>query len=91
MEKMSQLALCQITLMQALFQKIDRKCKPIRKQEKAVCANLKRKRIFLEQENFDIMKILQQSMEERNSPKKRRLSPHFVPPNLFDDTCKPVM
>lgn len=71
-EKMSQLALCQINFMQVLFQKVDRKSKPIKKQEKLVCRNLKRKRIFLENENFDIMKILQQSIAERNSPKKQR-------------------
>lgn len=58
--------------MQVLLQKIDRKHKPIKKQEKLVNRNLKRKRIFLEKENFDIMKILQQSIAERTSPKKMR-------------------
>ena len=44
--------------MQVLFQKIERKNKPIKKQEKIINGNLKRKRIYLENENFDIMKIL---------------------------------
>lgn len=57
-DKMSQLALCQINFMQVLFQKIERKNKPIKKQEKIINRNLKRKRIYLENENFDIMKIL---------------------------------
>ena len=55
---MSDLALCQINFMQVLFQKIDRKYKPIRKQERIVKKDLNRKRIYLENENFDIMKIL---------------------------------
>lgn len=52
-----------------------------------VSSNLKRKRIFLETENFDIMKILQQSIAERNSPKKKlKASPQKkVPCNLFND------
>jgi hypothetical protein len=87
-EKMSQLALCQINFMQVLLQKIDRKSKPIKKQERQVDRNLRRKRIFLENEHFDIMKILQQSIAERTSPKKsKRISPQkAVPLDLFDDT-----
>lgn len=88
-EKMSQLALCQINFMQVLFQKIDRKHKPIKKQEKIVNRNLKRKRIFLENENFDIMKILQQSIAEKTSPKKARQknSPlKNVKMNLFNES-----
>ncbi len=41
-----------------VLQKIDRRSKPIKKQEKLVNENLKRKRIFLEQENFDILSVL---------------------------------
>jgi len=44
--------------MQVLLMKIDRKSKPIKKQEKIISDNLKRKRIFLEQENFDILNVL---------------------------------
>lgn len=91
-EKMSQLALCQINFMQVLLQKIDRKSKPIKKQERMVDRNLRRKRIFLENEHFDIMKILQQSVAERNSPKKQSKfsAQKPVPPNLFNDEQKAV-
>jgi len=61
-QKMSQLALCQINFMQVLLQKIDRKSKPIRKQERIINANLKRKHIFLENENFDILNVLRSSL-----------------------------
>jgi hypothetical protein len=47
--------------MQVLLQKIDRRSKPIKKQEKLVSANLKRKRIYLEMENFDIINVLKQA------------------------------
>ena len=53
--KMHSLALCQMNMMQVLLQKVSRKSKVIRKQEKIVNENLKRKRIFLEKERFDIM------------------------------------
>ena len=55
---MKNLTLCQLNFMQVLLMKIDRKSKPIKKQEKIVADNLKRKRIFLEQENFDILNVL---------------------------------
>lgn len=57
-QKMQSLALCQVNMMQVLLQKISRKSKVIRKQEKIVNENLKRKRIFLEKERFDIMSVL---------------------------------
>lgn len=47
--------------MQVLLQKIDRRSKPIKKQEKIVRANLRRKRIYLEMENFDIINVLKQA------------------------------
>ena len=53
----------------------------IRKQEKIVNENLKRKRIHLEREKFDIMSVLKQSIQanEKNqtaqSSKKRAPSP----------------
>jgi len=47
-----------------VFQKIHRKSKPIKKQEKLVSENLKRKRIFLEEENFDIINVLQSSQSQ---------------------------
>ena len=55
---MHSLALCQINMMQVLLQKISRKSKTIKKQEKIVSDNLRRKRIYLERDNFDIMTVL---------------------------------
>ncbi len=59
---MADLAICQTNFMQVLLQKIDRRHKPIRKQERLVTQNLKKKRIFLEAENFDIIKILKKAV-----------------------------
>lgn len=61
--KMQSLAMCQMNMMQILLQKISRKSKVIRKQEKIVNDNLKRKRIFLERERFDLMSVLRKSIE----------------------------
>lgn len=47
--------------MKAIFTKIDRKSKPIKKYEKMVSENLKRKRVFLDEEDFDILGILNQA------------------------------
>lgn len=57
------LAICQMNMMQILLQKISRRSKVIRKQEKIVNENLKRKRIYLEKSNFDLMSILRKSLE----------------------------
>lgn len=46
--------------MQCMLQKIDRTSKPIKKNTQLVTKNLEDKNIFLEQENFDILKLLQQ-------------------------------
>jgi len=46
-----------------LLQKISRRSKVIRKQEKVVNDNLKRKRIYLERERFDLMSVLRKSLE----------------------------
>lgn len=64
---MRNLVVCQANFMQVLLHKIDRRSKPIRKQESLVSANLKRKRINLEQENFDIISVLKEaaSVQER--------------------------
>lgn len=61
MEKMKALSQCQMNFIRVVFQKIDRKSKPIKKQEKLVSENLKRKRILLEEENFDILSVLHNS------------------------------
>ena len=50
-----------MNFIKVVYQKIDRKSKPIKKQEKLVSENLKRRRIFLEEENFDILSILYSS------------------------------
>lgn len=60
-EKLNGLVHAQNNFLTVIFQKIDRKSKPIKKQEKIINENLKRKGIFLEQENFDILSVLQQS------------------------------
>lgn len=58
LEKMREFSHCQMNMMQVLLQKIDRKSKPIKKQEKIISNNLKKKRIYLETENFDIFNVL---------------------------------
>ncbi len=57
------LAVCQMNMMQLLLQKISRRSKAIHKQEKIVNDNLKRKRIYLEKEKFDLMTVLRKSMD----------------------------
>ena len=47
--------------MQVVLQKVDRRSKPIKKQEKIVNKNLQKKQIFLEEENFDILRLLQKN------------------------------
>ncbi len=44
--------------LEIVLTKIDKKSKRIKKKERFVNENLKRKRIFLEQENFDILPVL---------------------------------
>lgn len=63
MAKMQNLAVCQMNMMQILLQKISRRSKVIRKQEKIVNDNLKRKRIYLEREKFDLMGVIRKSLE----------------------------
>lgn len=46
--------------MQVVLQKIDRKSKPIKKQVKLIEESLTQKKIYLQQENFDILTLLQQ-------------------------------
>ena len=48
-------------MMQVTLQKIDRRSKPIKKQSKLVGEQLKRKKIYLEEENFDILALLRQN------------------------------
>jgi len=46
------------------LQKIDRRSKPIKKQEKILNHNLKKKNIFLEEENFDILTLLSKKQQQ---------------------------
>jgi|TARA_B110000285_G_scaffold210065_1_gene251600 hypothetical protein len=55
---MKLLTKCQTNFMQVVLQKVDRRSKPIKKQEKIVNKNLKKKNINLEEENFDILTLL---------------------------------
>lgn len=50
--------------MQVVLQKVDRRSKPIKKQEKIVNKNLKKKNINLEEENFDILTLLQKNSNQ---------------------------
>jgi len=58
--KVSMLSKFQTTMMQVMLQKIDRKSKPIRKQTKLTAESLHKKKIFLEQEGFDILGLLRE-------------------------------
>ena len=57
------LAICQMNMMQILLQKVSRRSKAIRKKEQAINDSLKRKRIYLEKDNFDLMTFLRNSLE----------------------------
>jgi len=63
--------------MKVIFQRIDRKSKHIKKQEKMVSENLKKKRIFLNTDDFDLLEFL-----EKNEPQQPQvdLSPQTVEP-----------
>ena len=61
--KMHGLAICQMNMMQILLQKVSRRSKAIRKKEQAINDSLKRKCIYLEKDNFDLMTFLRSSLE----------------------------
>ena len=66
------LAISQMNMMQVVLQKVAYRSKDIQKKERFVGAKLNRKQIFLEGKNFDLMKVLRQSLdiaEERNEEK----------------------
>lgn len=67
LQKMRMLSRCQANFMQVVFQKIDRRSKPIKKQEKLVSQSLKKKKIFLEQENYDILQLLQKNSKSHKA------------------------
>lgn len=58
LNKLKTLSKFQASLMQTVLQKIDRCVNPIRKNSQLVSKNLEDKNIFLDQENFDILKLL---------------------------------
>ena len=67
LRKMKQLTKCQANFIQVLFQKIDRRSKPIKKQEKELNDNLKRKNIYLDQEGWDILNLLKKGKDAQNN------------------------
>jgi len=72
--------------MQVVLQKVDRRSKPIKKQEKIVNKNLKKKNINLEEENFDILTLLQKNNNQINSKadeKKNSDKLQFAKPNTI--------
>ncbi len=73
--KLSSLVVCQANFMQVLLQKIDRRSRPIKKQERHINANLKRKRIYLEKENFDIIGVLKQAIKSQDRAAAPQLRP----------------
>ena len=79
-----------MNMMQILLQKISRRSKVIGKQEKIVNDNLKRKRIYLERENFDLMSFLRNSLETGEQQKHAPLAAvefvhrHQKPPTATD-------
>ena len=62
--------------MQSVLQKIDRIHKPIKKNSKIVDESLIKKGIFLEQDNFDILQLLQTKspMIGKTNLRKKELS-----------------
>lgn len=74
--------------MQLVLQKIDRRSKPIRKEERVVSNNLKKKRIFLEEDNFDIMSILKQAAKIQSlDHKKLQVQENDAKKNLVDSSA----
>jgi len=62
---MQGLYLSQVSLIEVVLSKIDRHSKGIKKKERKVNENLRRKKIFLEQENFDIQQVLRRQHEQQ--------------------------
>jgi hypothetical protein len=66
--KLRALGECQMQFMRVLLQRIDRKSRPIRKQERAVAENLRRRQVNLDDEDtFDIMQLIQQGAYSQSS------------------------
>ncbi len=57
-----------MSLMKVILQRIDRKSRPIRKQERQVHENLRRRRVNLDDDNpFDILQLIQSSYSNKAS------------------------
>lgn len=55
-------------MMRIILQRIDRKSRPIRKQERIVCESLKRRKVNLDDDNpFDILELIQNSYAHKMS------------------------
>ena len=64
--KLKALGDCQMQLMRVILQRIDRKSRPIRKQERIVADNLRRRRVNLDDDDtFDIMELIQSSYSHK--------------------------
>lgn len=58
LQRMRSLGKCQANFMNFMLKNIDRKSKPIKKQYKYVRRNLRRHKLYLTEENFDIIKFI---------------------------------
>lgn len=67
LSKMRCLAISQMNMMQVVLQKVAYRSKDIQKHEKIVGEKLKRKRIQLENPNFNLMEILHKSLQAAQS------------------------
>lgn len=66
--KLKALGECQMQMMRIILQRIDRKSRPIRKQERIVCESLKRRKVNLDDDNpFDILELIQNSYAHKMS------------------------
>lgn len=81
---MRQLSKCQSSQIQIALQKIDRKSKPIKKHEKLITECLKRKKIHLDEENFDILTLLQRNTKKNGQVEFK--TPTKTPNNTVNDT-----
>ena len=64
--KLKALGECQIQMMKVILQRIDRKSRPIRKQERMVGENLRRRGVNLDDESpFDIMQLINNSYSHK--------------------------
>lgn len=72
LNKIKLLSKFQSSMMQTVLQKIDRTIKPIKKNCQLVTKSLEEKNIFLDQENFDILKLLQQKNPAQKCKDKKR-------------------